>query len=74
VTGRADLGTGCLGVLLNIVWFFAAGWYIALAHMLLGFLLSLTIIGIPFAVQHFKLAVIALAPIGKAVTEPRMVY
>jgi uncharacterized membrane protein YccF (DUF307 family) len=74
VTGREDAGTGCLGVLLNIIWFLFAGWYIALAHLVFGFLLAVTIIGIPFAVQHVKLAVIALAPIGKAVTEPRFIY
>jgi uncharacterized membrane protein YccF (DUF307 family) len=67
VSGRADLGTGCLGEALNIVWFFVAGWYIALAHILVGAALAVTIIGIPFAIQHFKLALIALAPVGKTV-------
>ena len=43
-------------------------------HLVFGFLLAVTIIGILFAVQHVKLAVIALAPIGKAVTEPRFIY
>jgi uncharacterized membrane protein YccF (DUF307 family) len=62
-----DLGTGCLGAILNVLWFFAAGWYIALAHVVLGALLCVTIIGIPFGLQHFKLAQIALAPVGKTV-------
>ena len=46
-----------------------AGWYIALAHVLIGVAQFITIIGIPFALQHFKLAVIALAPVGKTVVE-----
>jgi uncharacterized membrane protein YccF (DUF307 family) len=67
VTGREDLGTGPLGFLLNVVWFVFAGWYIALAHVLIGAVQCVSIIGIPFGIQHFKLAVIALAPVGKSV-------
>jgi len=67
ITGYEDLGTGSLGVILNVVWFLFAGWYIALAHVLIGVAQCVTIIGIPFGVQHFKLAVIALAPVGKSV-------
>ncbi len=69
LTGREDLGTGPLGLILNIVWFFLGGWYLALMHVLIGLLLMVTIIGIPFGLQHFKLAQIALAPIGKEVVE-----
>jgi uncharacterized membrane protein YccF (DUF307 family) len=69
VTGREDLGTGCLGVLLNIVWFLLAGWYIALAHLMIAALQAVTIIGIPFAWQHLKLAAAAIAPIGKTIVE-----
>jgi len=67
ITGHGDLGTGGLGMLLNIVWFVFAGWYIALAHLALALALFLSIIGIPFGLQHLKLAVIALAPVGRAV-------
>ena len=67
VTGRHDLGTGGVGVLLNIVWFIFAGWYIALAHLVIGCAQALTLIGIPFAVQHFKLAMLAIAPVGKTI-------
>ncbi len=67
VTGHEDLGTGSLGLVLNVVWFLFAGWYIALAHILLGAVQCVTIIGIPFGLQHFKLAIIALAPVGKSV-------
>jgi uncharacterized membrane protein YccF (DUF307 family) len=66
-TGHDDLGTGGLGLVLNIVWFLFAGWYIALAHVAVGVAQCVTIIGIPFGFQHFKLALIALAPVGKSV-------
>lgn len=66
-TGRDDLGTGGVGLVLNIVWFVFAGWYIALAHVAVGVAQCVTIIGIPFGFQHFKLALIALAPVGKSV-------
>jgi uncharacterized membrane protein YccF (DUF307 family) len=69
VTGREDLGTGSLGLLLNVIWFVLGGWYLALMHLVGGVLLCVTIIGIPFGIQHFKLAGIALAPIGKEVVE-----
>jgi uncharacterized membrane protein YccF (DUF307 family) len=67
VTGGEDLGTGALGVVLNIVWFVFAGWYIALAHLAIGLAQALTVIGIPFAIQHVKLAGLALAPVGAAI-------
>ncbi|MGA2954005.1 MAG: YccF domain-containing protein [Caulobacteraceae bacterium] len=60
-----EAGTGCLGALLNVVWFVFAGWYIALAHLIIGAAQAITLIGIPFAIQHFKLAGLALAPVGK---------
>ncbi len=53
--------------LLNVVWFLLAGWWLALHHLVLAFLLICTIIGIPFAIQHFKLAMISLAPVGTRV-------
>jgi uncharacterized membrane protein YccF (DUF307 family) len=67
LTGRDDLGTGSLGLVLNVVWFLLAGWYIALAHVVVGLAQCVTLIGIPFGLQHFKLALIALAPVGKSV-------
>lgn len=56
-----------MGLLLNILWIVLGGWHIALGHLLVGVGLCLTLIGIPFGLQHFKLAMIALAPVGKAV-------
>lgn len=67
VTGRGDPGGGALGLLLNVVWLVVAGWYIALAHLVVGAGLCVTVIGIPFGLQHFKLAGIALAPVGKTI-------
>ncbi|MEY4255806.1 MAG: hypothetical protein RLZZ141_1033 [Pseudomonadota bacterium] len=67
ITGHGDLGTGPAGCLLNIIWFVLGGWYVALAHLIIGALLCLPIITIPFALQHFKLAGIAMAPVGKTV-------
>src|SRR6476661_3911046 len=49
VTGAEDLGTGLLGTLGNIIWLVLAGWWLALGHLITGFRLMLTIIGIPFA-------------------------
>lgn len=65
--GRGDLGTGCLGMLGNLIWFIFAGWWLALGHLLTAIVLFITIIGIPFAIQHLKLAGISLFPVGKSV-------
>lgn len=63
--GREDLGTGALGFVGNIVWFVLAGWWLALGHLVTALLLAITIVGIPFAWAHLKLAGLALWPIGK---------
>jgi len=69
LTGRSDLGTGSWGLLGNILWLLFAGWHLALAHLTLALGCALTIIGIPFALQHVKLAFASLAPIGVNVVE-----
>ena len=66
-TGSEDVGTGPLGLLGNIVWLLLAGWWLALAHLITAIALAITIIGIPFAWAHLKLAGIALWPIGKII-------
>ena len=71
ITGRMDLGTGTLGLLLNVIWIVLGGWYLALMHIFIGAACLVTIIGIPFGLQHFKLARIALAPIGQEVVDTR---
>ena len=63
-TGQEDVGTGPLGAIGNIVWLVLAGWWLALLHVLTALLLAITIIGIPFAWAHLKLAGLALWPIG----------
>ncbi|MGD0958248.1 MAG: YccF domain-containing protein [Methylomonas sp.] len=65
--GEDDLGTGFLGSIGNVIWFLLAGIWLAIGHIMSAVMNCLTIIGIPFAVQHIKLAAIALAPVGKTV-------
>ncbi|HYD69343.1 YccF domain-containing protein [Azospirillum sp.] len=62
--GREDMGTGALGAVGNILWFVFAGWWLALGHLITAVGLAITIIGLPFAWAHLKLAGLALWPIG----------
>lgn len=57
--------TGCLYTFMNILWIFLGGIWISITHLIFGIFLYITIIGIPFGRQHFKLASIALVPFGK---------
>jgi len=67
VTGRQDIGTGLLGFAGNLIWMVLAGWWLAIGHLITAVGLAITIVGIPFAWAHFKLAGIALWPIGRAI-------
>jgi uncharacterized membrane protein YccF (DUF307 family) len=58
---------GCLSMFCNIIWILFGGWYTALVHLVMGLLLCITIIGIPWGKQHFKLIEISLMPFGKRV-------
>ena len=60
-----ERSNGCLYILFNILWILTGGLWSALSHLFFGLLLCITIIGIPFGRQHFKLASLALAPFGK---------
>lgn len=60
---------GCLYILMNVLWIFPGGIWICLSHLGFGILLCITVIGIPFGMQHFKLAALALAPFGKDIVE-----
>lgn len=62
-------GGGCLGLAMNVLWFLVAGLWIFLSHVALGLAAAITIIGIPFALQHLKLAMLALTPFGKRVVD-----
>ena len=72
LSGERDMGTGSLGVVGNIVWFLLAGWWLAIGHVMSAIACFVTIIGIPFAIQHLKLAGIALAPIGKTIVDKEL--
>lgn len=54
-----------LRTIFNVIWIFLFGWEIALSHLLHGVILAITIIGLPFAKQHFKLLIMALLPFGR---------
>lgn len=62
-----DIGTSTAGTIGNIVWFIFAGLWLAIGHVISALACFITIIGIPFGIQHLKLAGIAIAPIGKTI-------
>lgn len=64
VTDTGNSG-GCLYLIMNVIWIIIGGFWISLTHLLFGLLLCITIIGIPFGRQHFKMAALALTPFGK---------
>ncbi|HSH87602.1 MAG TPA: YccF domain-containing protein [Methylophilus sp.] len=64
---KDDIGTGTLGFIGNVIWFIFAGVWLAIGHLGAALACFVTIIGIPFGIQHLKLAVISLAPIGKTI-------
>ncbi len=64
---KDDIGTGGLALVGNVLWFIFAGIWLAIGHVVSAVACFVTIIGIPFGVQHLKLAGIALAPIGKTI-------
>lgn len=62
-----DGGAGPVSFLGNIVWFVLAGWWLAIGHLVVAACLAITIIGLPFAWAHLKLALLSLAPVGRSV-------
>jgi uncharacterized membrane protein YccF (DUF307 family) len=64
---RSETSSGCLSLIMNIIWFFVGGVWIMLTHLLFGVLFYITIIGIPFGHQHFKLMRLAFSPFGKRI-------
>jgi len=60
---------GCLNLIMNIIWIIFGGFWIALTHLALGILLCITIIGIPFGLQHFKFIKLALFPFGRQINQ-----
>ncbi|MDR1517390.1 MAG: YccF domain-containing protein [Dysgonamonadaceae bacterium] len=59
--------SGCLSLIMNVVWFFVGGIPIVLTHLLFGVLFFISIVGIPFGLQHFKLMRLAFCPFGKRI-------
>jgi uncharacterized membrane protein YccF (DUF307 family) len=64
---RPSAGAGAL--LGNLIWLVVAGWWLALGHLVTGFLLCVTVIGIPLGVANFKLIPVSLLPLGKQIVE-----
>lgn len=63
----SDPRAGAPSLVGNVLWFLLAGWWIAIGHVVAGIVMCLTIIGIPFGLVSFRLAVLALAPLGQQV-------
>lgn len=63
---------GVLEIIFNLIWLLLVGWGIFLTHIVSGILLCVTIIGIPFGIQSFKLSVLALWPFGRTVVDDQM--
>lgn len=61
--------SGCFNLIMNIIWILIGGIPIAFSHLIIGVLLCITIIGIPFGLQHFKFIKLALFPFGKQVID-----
>jgi len=69
ISNKEDIGTGDFGIIGNIIWFIFAGVWLVIGHVLSAIACFVTIIGIPFGIQHLKLAAIAIAPIGKTIVD-----
>jgi uncharacterized membrane protein YccF (DUF307 family) len=74
LTGREDIGTGPLGLIGNLIWLVLFGVWLAIGHLVSAIACAVTIIGIPFALQHLKLAGISLMPIGMDVVDKQDLY
>ena len=62
-----EQSTGCLNTGMNLIWILIGGIWLALTHAIIGVIFCITIVGIPFGKQHFKLASIILTPFGREV-------
>ena len=60
-------GPGCLSIVMNLIWILLGWWEIALVHLFCALICFVSIIGIPWGVQHFKMAVASLFPFGKEI-------
>ncbi len=64
---QTEQAQGCLSTVMNIIWFFVGGFWIMLTHIAFGLLFFITIVGIPWGKQHFKMAGLALTPFGRTI-------
>lgn len=62
-----DNDAGCLSIIMNVIWILVGGIEIAMIHLSFGVFCCITIIGIPFGIQHFKMALLAVVPFGKTI-------
>jgi uncharacterized membrane protein YccF (DUF307 family) len=62
-----EAATGCLATIMNVLWILIGGIVISLTHLIFALLCAITIIGLPFAKQHMKLAALALTPFGRQI-------
>ena len=67
VLGEGEMG--CLSLILNVIWILCGGIELAIMHLVLGAIFCITIVGIPFGMQHFKLAKLAVLPFGQFATQ-----
>ena len=58
---------GCLSIVMNLIWILLGWWEIAIIHLACGILFCITIVGIPWGVQHFRMAINSIFPFGKEV-------
>jgi len=59
--------SGCLGVIMNVLWLVAGGLWLAIIHLVLALIMAITVVGLPFAKQHAKMARLALMPFGSEI-------
>lgn len=71
VDGVAGIGSGPLGTIGNLIWLVLAGWWLAIGHLVTALGLAITIVGLPFAWAHLKLAGFSLWPVGRTVVSQR---
>ncbi len=67
--GDTERASGCLSVIMNLLWILVGGFWITILHLIFALFCGITIIGIPFAVQHMKLAALALVPFGRTIND-----
>lgn len=60
--------SGCVGIVMNLLWILAGGIELVIVHVLLALMFAVTIVGLPFAKQHLKMARLALMPFGSVIT------